>query len=108
LTSPNVPFQWTENHTLAFCAAKDMIAKRILNTRFDPDKKTSGHFDASKFAVCGILVQDKEVVSCSSKTLNNAQRKLPTIERELFAFVFTCRKFWVYSNGHPLKSFYRP
>ena len=105
LTSPNVPFQWTENHTLAFCAAKDMIAKRILNTRFDPDKKTSVYFDASKFAVCGILVQDKEVVSCSSKTLNNAQRKLPTIERELFAFVFTCRKFRVYLNGHPFEAF---
>ena len=39
LTFPNVPFQWTENHTLAFCVAKDIIAKRILNTRFDPDKK---------------------------------------------------------------------
>ena len=51
--------------------------------------------------MCGILLQDKEVVSCSSKTLKNAQSKLTTIEHELFAFVFTCRKFRVYLNGHP-------
>ena len=82
-----------------------MISKKILNTRFDPTKKTSLYFDASKFAVCGILLQDGQVVSCASKTLNNAQKKLPTIERELFGFTFSCKKFRIYLHGHPFQAF---
>ena len=73
--------------------AKDMLSKRILNTRFDPAKKSKVYFDASLYAVCGVLTQDKEVIACASKTLNKAQQKLPTIERELFASKFTCNKF---------------
>ena len=105
LTSPNVKFEWTEAHNQAFLSAKDMIAKKILNTRFDPTKKTCVYFDASKFAVCGILLQNKEVICCASKTLNNAQRKMPTIERELFGFVFSCKKFRIFLNGHPFEAF---
>ena len=105
LTSPNVSFVWTETHNNSFLAAKDMISKKILNTRFDPTKTTSVYFDASKYAVCGILIQDKQVVSCASKTLNNAQRKLPTIERELFGFAFSCKKFRIYLHGTTFQAF---
>ena len=44
LTSPNTKFVWTEVHNNAFLAAKDMISKKILNTRFDPSKKSEVHF----------------------------------------------------------------
>ena len=105
LTSPKVKFEWTEVHDNAFQAAKDMLSKRILNTRFDPAKKSKVYFDASLYAVCGVLTQDKEVIACASKTLNKAQQKLPTIERELFAFKFTCNKFRPYLNGHNFEAF---
>ena len=105
LTSPNTAFIWSDVHNNAFLAAKDMISKKILNTRFDPTKQTSLYFDASKFAVCGILLQEGQVVSCASKTLNNAQKKLPTIERELFGFAFSCKKFRIYLHGHPFQAF---
>ena len=100
LTSPNTKFEWLDIHNAAFLAAKDMISKNILNTHFDPSKRTKVYFDASKFAVCGILMQDSAVVHCASKTLNNAQKKLPTIERELFAFTFSCKKFRIQLHGH--------
>ena len=100
LTSPNTKFQWLEIHDKAFLAAKDMISKNILNTRFDPSKRSKVYFDASLFAVCGILTQDRAVVSCASKTLNKAQKKLPTIERELFAFAFSCKKFRIQLHGN--------
>ena len=105
LTSPNTKFEWLDIHNAAFLAAKDMISKNILNTRFDPSKKTKVYFDASLFAVCGILTQDSAVVHCASKTLNNAQKKLPTIERELFAFTFSCKKFRIQLHGHHFEVF---
>jgi len=105
LTSPNTTFEWLDIHNAAFLAAKDMISKNILNTRFDPSKRTKVYFDASKFAVCGILTQDSAVVHCASKTLNNAQKKLPTIERELFAFTFSCKKFRIQLHGHHFEVF---
>ena len=77
-----------------------MISKNILNTRFDPSKRSKVYFDASLFAVCGILTQDRAVVSCASKTLNKAQKKLLTIERELFAFAFSCKKFRIQLHGN--------
>jgi hypothetical protein len=76
LTSPKVKFEWTEVHDNAFQAAKDMLSKRILNTRFDPAKKSKVYFDVSLFAVCGVLTQDKEVIACASKTLNIIYMKL--------------------------------
>ena len=75
LTSPNTKFQWLEIHDKAFLAAKDMISKNILNTRFDPSKRSKVYFDASLFAVCGILTQDRAVVSCASKTLAKQSSK---------------------------------
>jgi len=37
--------------------------------------------------------------------LNNAQKRLPTIERELFGFAFSCKKFRIYLHGHPFQAF---
>ena len=38
------------------------LEKRILNTRFDPAKKSKVYFDASLFAVCGVLTQSKKLL----------------------------------------------
>ena len=105
LTSPNTKFVWTEVHNNAFLAAKDMISKKILNTRFDPSKKSEVHFDSIKYTVCAILLQNKQVVCCASKTLNAAQRKLPCIERELNGLTFTCKKFRQYLLGHHFEAY---
>ena len=88
LTSPKVKFEWTEVHDNAFQAAKDMLSKRILNTRFDPAKKSKVYFDASLFAVCGVITQDKEVIACASgsKTLNKAAAKTANNRKRTLCF----------------------
>ena len=69
LTSPNTKFECLDIHNAAFLAAKDMISKNILNTRFDPSKRTKVYFDASKFAACGIIMQDSAVIHCASNSM---------------------------------------
>ena len=100
LTSTKVPFIWTEEHNRAFLAAKDMISKKIMNTSFDPNKKSMVLPDASKYAVCAILLQEGNIVACTSRTLNKHQRNWATIEREQFALSNACKKFRIYLLDH--------
>jgi hypothetical protein len=100
LTSTKVPFIWTEEHDKAFYAAKDMLSKRIMNTKFDPDKQSTVIIDGSKFAVCGILLQDNNIVACTPRTLNKHQCNWAPVEIEQFALSNTCKKFRIYLIGH--------
>jgi len=56
-----------------------------MNTKFDPDKQSTVIIDGSKFAVCGILLQDNNIVACTSRTLNKHQRNWAPVEIEQFA-----------------------
>ena len=44
LTALNKKMEWVEVHDIPFLAAKDMIFKTILNTRFDPSRTFQGLF----------------------------------------------------------------
>ena len=92
LTSSNRPYVWTEEHDKAFYAVKDMLSKEILNNSFDPDKQSTVIFDANKFTICAVLIQEGKVISCVSRCLNKHQRNWATIERELFAFTYSLKK----------------
>ena len=77
-----------------------MISKKTMNTSFDPNKKSMVLPDASKYAVCAILLQEGNIVACTSRTLNKHQRNWATIEREQFALSNACKKFRIYLLGH--------
>ena len=79
---------------------KDILSKHILNNHFDPDKQTTLIWDANKFAVCGILIQEGKVIACISRCLNKHQRNWATIERELFGLSFSLKRFRIYLLGH--------
>ena len=100
LTSIKIPFNWTEDHQKAFDAVKDMLSKDILNNDFDPEKETELFWDANKFAVCGILIQQGKVIACTSRCLNKYQKNWATIEREFFGLCYSLKKFRVYLRGH--------
>ena len=99
LTSTKIPFIWTKEHEAAFYAAKDMLSKKIMNTKFNPDKSSELLIDASKYAVCGILLQEGNIIACTSRTLNKHQRNWAPIEREQFALSHSCKKFRIYLIG---------
>ena len=95
LTSTKIPFNWTDDHQKAFDAVKDMLSKDILNNDFDPEKETELFWDANKFAVCGILIQQGKVFACTSRCLNKYQKNWATIEREFFGLCYSLKKFRV-------------
>ena len=89
-----------EEYDKAFYTVKDMLSKEILNNSFDPDKQSTVIFDANKFAICAVLIQEGKVISCVSRCLNKHQRNWATIERELFAFTYSLKKFRIFLLGH--------
>jgi hypothetical protein len=110
-TSDNYDFQWTDKLQTAFKQIKQMISDNILQTTLQGEEDISVLVDASKYAVCVVLMQQQRIVFCASKVLNSAQRNWAIIERELFAVAWGCKKlrcflygvhFVVYTDHKPL------
>jgi RNase H-like domain found in reverse transcriptase len=115
-TSDNYDFQWTEKLQKAFEQVKEMITKDILQTTLKGEDEISVLVDASKHAVCVVLMQHQRIVYCASKVLNSAQRNWATIERELFAISWGCKKlrcflygvkFTIYTDHKPLLGLFK-
>ena len=75
-TSDNFSFQWTSTLQQAFEATKDMLQKDILLTNFKGPDNIKVYIDASKYAVCIVIIitQDGKIVACASKVLHPSQR----------------------------------
>jgi hypothetical protein len=98
-TSDNFSFQWTPTLQKAFEATKDMLKKDILLTNIKGTSKVKVYIDASKYAVCIVITQDKKIVACASKVLNPSQRRWATIERELYAGAWGLKTMKFYLHG---------
>jgi hypothetical protein len=98
-TSDNYSFQWTETLQNAFNATQDMLKKEILLTNITHPENIQVYIDASKYAVCIVITQDKKIVTCASKVLNPSQRRWATIERELYAAAWGIKSMRFYLHG---------
>jgi hypothetical protein len=102
-TSENFEFQWTSKLHQAFLKVKSMISNEILQTNLVGEEDISVLVDASKHAVCVVLLQKENIVFCASKVLNTSQQKWATIERELFAASWGCKKLRCFIYGLSFK-----
>ncbi|GBL82852.1 Retrovirus-related Pol polyprotein from transposon 17.6 [Araneus ventricosus] len=59
LTKKNTPFVWSVECENAFNAVQEIILKKLTLKNFDPNLPISLITDASKIAICGILLQKK-------------------------------------------------
>ena len=57
--------------------------------------------DASKFAICAVLVQDGKLIYCVSKVLSKHQRNWAIIEKELLAISWGCKRLRCFLLGRP-------
>jgi hypothetical protein len=89
----------------AFFASKDMLSKSLIRHEFDSHAETIVYTDASNQAVCAVLTQNGKLIMCTSKTLNKHQQKWATIEKELLAISWCCRKLRQYLLGHSFRIF---
>ena len=67
--------------TMLFELQKTCFQRESLTLRFDTTKKSKVYFDASLFAACGVLTQDKEVIACASKTLNKLSKNYQLLKK---------------------------
>ena len=98
-TSSKREFKWTDELEEAYRAAKSMIEKDIMVTTLDGYDDIIVYTDASKFAICAVITQRGKIVIALSKVLSNRHRKWSTIEREMFAISWACKKFRVFLHG---------
>ena len=98
-TSQNHTFQWTKTLSEAFKRSKSMLEQEVLNTNLQGPNDIKVYVDASKFAVCAVIIQKGKLVACTSKVLNPSQRRWATVERELYAVSWGLKKLRFYLHG---------
>ncbi|GBM36071.1 Retrovirus-related Pol polyprotein from transposon 17.6 [Araneus ventricosus] len=83
LTKKNTPFVWSVECENAFNTVQEIILKKPTLKNFDPNLPISLITDASKIAICGILLQKKDNVyyplEFFSRKLTPAECKYPSI-----------------------------
>ncbi|GBM63979.1 Transposon Tf2-8 polyprotein [Araneus ventricosus] len=97
LTKKNSEFIWDQNCQDAFNKFQDMMLTKPTLKNVKHNEKLYLIMDASKVAVCGILMQKfngKFVpIEFYSKQLNPAEMRYPSIRRELYAIFLSVKHF---------------
>ena len=98
-TAGDGKFVVTPEVVMSYERCRELIHEDIMNIHFDEDKKVLLYFDASKRALCVILVQDGRIVTYYSRALNQAEKKYHPLEIEMLAIRFGCKKLMRYLYG---------
>jgi RNase H-like domain found in reverse transcriptase/Reverse transcriptase (RNA-dependent DNA polymerase) len=98
-TSSALKFEWNTDLEKDFQNSKQMLCRELIRHEFDFEKKTVLYTDASNFAVSVVLTQENKLIICSSKSLSKSQIKWATIEKELYAIEYACKKLRQYLFG---------
>jgi hypothetical protein len=86
-------YDWDKVCNEAFETLKGILVKVPLLKLPDFDKDFEIYFDASNFAIRGVLMQDGRLVAFENKKLSETERRWPTHEKEMWA-VIHCFKTW--------------
>ena len=102
LIKKGIEFHWLETHEQAFTKLKDMLTQPETLKYHDVTKSVTLQVDSSLHGMGAALLQDQGPVAYASKALNETQKKYATIEKELLAVVFACKRFHQYIYGKPI------
>jgi hypothetical protein len=97
LLKKNVPYLWSEKTAAAFVTLKTLLTTEHLLQYLDFTRPFVLTTDASNDAISAVLSQGpvgKDLpIAYASRTLINAEKNYPTIEKELLAIVWSCKNF---------------
>jgi hypothetical protein len=93
-----VTYEWEGTCDETFETLKGILVKVLVLKLPDFDKNFDIHFDASDFAIGGVLVQERKLVAFESKKLSETKRRWPTQEKEMWV-VIHCLKTWGHYIG---------
>jgi len=78
-----ITYEWDGTCNEAFETLKGILVKVPVLKLPDFHKDFEIHFDASDFAIGGVLVQKGRSVAFENKKLNEMKRRWPTHEKEM-------------------------
>lgn len=103
LLKKDVPYAWNDKTEKAFVTLKNLLISEPILQYPDFSKPFVLTTDASNDAIGAVLSQGpigKDLpIAFASRTLNNAERNYPTVEKELLAIVWGCKYFRQYLYG---------
>lgn len=99
LTKNDVIFEWTDRHMESFINLKNILTEKPVLQYYDIDKPVVISVDASKNGVGAVLLQNSLPCAYASRALTEVQQRYAQIEKELYAIVFGCEKFFEYVYG---------
>lgn len=89
-------WHWDKPQENAFQSIKAAIAEQQLLKFYDVNKDVVISVDASKDGVGAVLMQEGFPLLFASRALTETQQRWAQIEKELFAIVFGCERFYQY------------
>jgi hypothetical protein len=103
LLKKNTPYIWDDRTENAFSTLKEILTTQPLLQYPDFTKPFVLTTDAINDAIGTVLSQGpigKDLpIAYASRTLNNAERNYPTVEKELLSIVWGCKHFRQYLYG---------
>ncbi|UYV78642.1 K02A2.6-like, partial [Cordylochernes scorpioides] len=116
LTHKNQPFVWGKEQESSFLTLKEKLSSPEVLTHYDPNKPIGLHTDASDQGLWAVLIHVEDngrerPISYASRTLQRAETKYSTTEKECLAIIWAIgkfrpylygRKFIVYTDHHSL------
>jgi hypothetical protein len=103
LLKKDTPYTWNDKTEKAFTTLKELLTTEPILKYPDFTRPFVLTTDASNDAIGAVLSQGpigKDLpISYASRTLNNAERNYPTVEKELLAIVWGCKYFRQYLYG---------
>lgn len=107
LLKKDVPFNWQNEHQLAFEQLKNCLTTAPILSYPDFTKPFVLTCDASNFAISAILSQgpigNDKPIAYASRTLNKAECNYSTTEKECLAILFGTKVFRPYLYGRQFK-----
>ena len=98
LLKKETSFIWTDVHQKAFEKAREKLSDSKWLTYFDVKQKTRLQTDASRLRGLGFVLKqevepgDWKVVQAGSRFLSEAETRYATMELEMLAIAWACRK----------------
>lgn len=103
LCKKDVKYKWNEECDMAFNTLKNALSNPPVLIFPDFNEKFILHTDASNIAVGSVLTQGEipndRAICYFSKTLNSAQTRYSTVEKELLAIILSVENFNYYLTG---------
>ncbi|KAK7089397.1 hypothetical protein V1264_024540 [Littorina saxatilis] len=95
-------FVWDCHQQAAWDKIKSILASQPALALYDPTKKIVLQVDASKYGLGAAIFQDHKPIAYASKSLNKTEVNYAQIEKELYAIVFGCERFYQYIYGQEI------